>query len=187
MKPHDASSISLLKSDEKLYQYINTKVLPELAKDRKTPFTLHVINEDTHPNYYVSEKCAAEHPEWEKLPKFLQTINCFDELVQSLIDRVIELGLMENTHIILYGDHQLYGDHRWLPEPRYLATIFPLIPGGANMKPIKWYDLPPTILELAGVEKYEPKFPFGASFFSNDTALRPTQDDISYLRRLVGG
>jgi hypothetical protein len=48
---------------------------------------------------------------------------------------------------------------------------------------ISIYEIAPTLLDLAGLE-YEPKFPFGASVFTNKPGLIPTATHLQFIYRL---
>lgn len=182
----DASKVDRLRKDEDTFDYTMNVILPRLMRNSSRPFSLTIVNEDTHPSCTVSERCARNHPEWASLPWCLQAFNCFDETLGKFMQKLSELGLDQTTEVVIYGDHQYFGDPDFFRPPRYMTMVVPYRKMGVIKKPIKWYDLAPTILEMAGIDEYGPKFPFGNSFFDKDVAKRPTQDDHIYINNMIG-
>lgn len=86
-----------------------------------------------------------------------------DFLVGVLLERLDELGLRDNTIIVLWGDHGWHlGDHDlWCKHSNFeQATRVPLIfsvpgqlnPGETVMAPVEFTDVAPTLLDLTGTE-----------------------------------
>ena len=82
-----------------------------------------------------------------------------DDSVGALLDKLEELGLAENTIVILTSDHQSYG--KWTC---YESARVPFIlrwkgrPGQARLveDSISAVDLAPTLLELCGIDRPSP-------------------------------
>ena len=85
-----------------------------------------------------------------------------DDLVGRVLDRMEELGLSENTYIVILGDHGfLLGENdQWaknilLPEALRTALWMKgpgLARNGASKTFVEFVDIYPTLLELAGIE-----------------------------------
>ena len=83
-----------------------------------------------------------------------------DAQIGKVVAALDELGLAENTFIVLWGDHGWHlGDHgKWCKHTNYeQATRIPILISGPGIKPgqrtsalIETVDLYPTLLELTG-------------------------------------
>lgn len=93
----------------------------------------------------------------------MRTLQAVDELVESVVNRVDELGLMDNTYIIYTSDNGFHvGQHRMQPGKScaYEEDInIPLIVRGPDIAkkavqnvPTTHTDWVPTILKLAGID-----------------------------------
>jgi len=91
-----------------------------------------------------------------------QTLLAVDDAVDQIVDTLDQQGLLENTYLIFTSDNGLFrGEHRltggkYLPhEPASHVPLLirgPLVPGGvASRELVANIDIPPTILELAGL------------------------------------
>lgn len=98
----------------------------------------------------------------EMYPDYIAAINRIDENVGKLIDKLKEKGLYENTVIIYTSDH---GSHFKTRNAEYKrcchdsAAHTPLIISGGAFKGgktderlVSLIDLPPTLLDIAGIE-----------------------------------
>ena len=184
MKTIDATTHGQ-KRDYGHFEYVKNDLLPKLMAE-KEPFYLFIMNEDTHPGYYVSPECLQKHPEWKNLPVGLQAVNCVDEYTAGLVERIRELGLDKNTEVFLYGDHELFGQHSFYPPPRKLLSCFPFRDKLYLNKSVSWYDLAPTVLNMLNVTDYQPKFPFGADIFGPEVEVhRPTGNDRAFINNVI--
>ena len=168
--------------DWDLFGYLAENVLPNLTKPSNQPFVLHIANADTHPfpSFFVDERCESRVP---KYPKMLQSFDCLDQILEKFIKKIISSGLLENTEIIFYGDHLVMGrikDNGNLMEPRYICAMLPFRKKEIISKSTSIYDLAPTFMDLLGVE-YEPKFPYGSSFFSSHVGQRPDETQFRFI------
>lgn len=162
-------------------QELVNKTLPNLAKETK-PWMFFFMNEGTHPQFTIEKECLPMLNEEQKsYPRALQAFSCFDYYIKMLFDKFFELGLDKTTEVIIYGDHQLYGYWSFLPEPRQLLVAFPLQKQQNISKPTRMYDMAPTMLHLAGITDYQPKFPFGRNVFSDEVTVMPTVNDKHFL------
>ncbi|NQU86054.1 MAG: sulfatase-like hydrolase/transferase [Mariniphaga sp.] len=86
-----------------------------------------------------------------------------DFLIGKLTDKLEELGLADNTAIVLWGDHGWHlGDHNlWCKHSNFEeATHAPLIihypgqpnPGSVSQSPVEFTDIAPTLCEISGIK-----------------------------------
>ncbi len=86
-----------------------------------------------------------------------------DDMIGMLLDKVDQLGISNNTIIVLWGDHGWHlGDHGiWCKHSNFeQATRAPLImrdpdqkvKGGKHWGPTEFTDIAPTLCELAGLK-----------------------------------
>lgn len=115
--------------------------------------------------------------DYEKMyPDYIAAINRLDENVGKLIKKLKEKGLYENTVIIYTSDHGSHFKTRNLEYKRCChdsATHTPLIiSGGAfsggkkDSRLVSLLDLPPTMLDIAGIEI--PESYMGKSLLSDE-------------------
>lgn len=174
-------------SDFELYHYLSESVVPTLVKKYKEesqPFSLTILNEDTHPAYRYSKKCTHLNP---KLTRALQSYTCYDEAFSLFYDTIYnKYGLNENnTVMIICGDHLsmgFFGDS--FQNDRKLVILFPFMKKNMITKPITYYDIAPTLLDLLGI-KYHPKFPFGENIFNDKIGTFPKTAEINFLYDFV--
>ena len=112
----------------------------------------------------------------EMYPDYIAAINRLDENVGRLVAKLKEKGLYENTVIIYTSDHGSHFKTRNLEYKRCChdsATHTPLIISGGAFKGgkreeklVSLIDLPPTLLDLAGIEI--PKTYMGKSLLSGE-------------------
>lgn len=94
-------------------------------------------------------------------PDYLAAIRALDDNVQRLVDKLIEKGLWDNTVLIYTSDHGSHFKTRNMEYKRSChdsCTHTPLVilggpfqSGERDARLVSLIDLPPTILELAGV------------------------------------
>lgn len=165
-----------------------------------TPFYAHVVTCSSHIPFYVPEDYhglqlqseLAENP----LGKYLQVIHYVDEQIGMLLQGLEERGALENTLIVVLGDHggvhkyyphyvsRLSDDVRepWFPEEQ--EYTLPLIFYSSDMKSPQHFevvggqiDILPSLLYLLGIPKedYETTL-LGRNLFSTSRSFC-LQDD----------
>lgn len=115
-----------------------------------------------------------------------------DAQAGRILDRLAELGLTDNTIVVLWGDHgwhlgehAIWGKHALFEESLHAPLIIRYpgmpVPGNDTAEIVETIDLFPTLADLAGLE--EPDFTDGRS-------LRPVLEEkgagrpaISYFRK----
>ena len=126
---------------------------------------------------------------------YLASVSYVDRLIGDVLAEVENLGLTENTIIVLWGDHGWHlGEHDFWGKHNtmHLALQIPLIikiPDGTNGKQsnatIETTDLFPTLCELAGLERPEQQLhgkSFVELFDKPETAFR----QHAYSRFIIG-
>ncbi|MCK4749323.1 MAG: sulfatase [Bacteroidales bacterium] len=97
----------------------------------------------------------------ELIHGYYAAISWIDHLVGQVMERLNELGLADNTIIVLWGDHGWHlGEKRhWskstLWEESTRAPLMIMAPGfksGRCSTPVSFLDIYPTLVELAGLE-----------------------------------
>lgn len=173
-------------SDLTHFNYVINKLLPKLSKE-KSPFSLFILNEDTHPPFDVQDECLDALPDKVKKnwPKPLISLQCLDRYLKRLFDKIHELRLDENSVIYIYGDHLLWGGPKYYHMPRKMLVLLPFRTNIKINKSITLYDVAPSVLSLLGINDYRPKFPFGFDFFSPNTTALPTHNDRQYIYNLA--
>ncbi|KAI1411763.1 arylsulfatase [Hypoxylon sp. FL1857] len=145
-------------------------------------------------NWNASEEYQAVKPSWLKRIASLNssvtdridahyrariaTLQGVDEIIQDVVGKLEEYGILNNTYIIYTSDNGYHlGNHRVAAGkslPYREDTNMPLIVRGPQVKagmtsntPSVHLDFPPTFLEIAGVQKAElPPFLDGRSLLS---------------------
>lgn len=94
---------------------------------------------------------------------YMAAVSYIDAQLGKLLDKLDELGITENTVIVLWGDHGFHlGDHtEWCKHSNFeQATRIPLMFAGPGVaknirsdQPVELLDVFPTLFELANVKK----------------------------------
>ena len=179
--------------DTSLFHWLERSMLPDL-KGSSEPFVLLILSDDTHfIEFRVGSTCN-DYLGDEGYPQGLRSFTCVDQLLKEFVDKVKELGLDENTEIVIYGDHIAMGDQTSVYGPnseRNLSVFFPLRAQDegwriGRSKDLSYYDMAPTIMELMNIE-YSPPFPFGRSMLKPGKGEVPNVNDFKQIYRFVTG
>lgn len=177
--------------DYDMFKYIGDTVIPKLAEKSSQPFVLHIANADTHPfpRFIVDDRCKIKFRKGTS--QLLKSFNCLDLVFKSFLTKVEKSGLLENTELIIYGDHVLMGTfprQANIIEPRHIAVMLPYHKHRKLItKRTSIYDLAPTFMELTGMKDYSPQFPFGSSIFSNKIGLFPDNRHFRFIYDFFSG
>jgi arylsulfatase A-like enzyme len=117
-------------------------------------------------NPWVPEDLAGHAGNWyEHLPDYYGICRRLDECYGRVLDELTELGVRENTIVVFVSDH---GCHFWTRNREYKrspheASIrVPLVVDGPGFENadvsdlVNLIDLPPTLLDAAGIEVPDP-------------------------------
>jgi phosphoglycerol transferase len=94
-------------NDDELSELLLNDVVSNLTQ--VTPFALLIVNTDTHPDFTIGSACD----NWllsVEYPRVSRSFTCFDQHLARFIARLEELGLDQNTEVVVYGDHLTMGD-----------------------------------------------------------------------------
>lgn len=114
-------------------------------------------------NYPLPEDLTFLKGDYRQMyPDYIAAVNSLDKNVGRLVEKLKEKGLYENTVIIYTSDH---GSHFKTRNAEYKRTCHdsavhvPLIISGArfrggkkDLRLVSLIDLPPTVLDIAGIE-----------------------------------
>lgn len=70
-----------------------------------TDYSVDYITEEVNPDTEETEQIINEWLEGTKMGNYLKSVHYADEAIGELIDELEESGLLDNTVIVLYGDH----------------------------------------------------------------------------------
>jgi len=147
--------------------------------------------------YHNSEELRGGYtgiPENGELPEALQlelihayyaATSYIDHLIGMIMTKLDDLGLSDNTIVVLWGDHGWHlGDHQlWCKHSNFeQATRTPLIihaPGQANQgelchSPVEFTDIAPTLCDLSGIAI--------PAYFEGESLLTLIQDPSASVR-----
>lgn len=161
--------------DMDTYNYTKNVLFPKLKL--KQPFMLIQMNLDTHPNFWVDPRC---NPPTD-LPKVLRCYTCFDEILGDYIDFLKRSDILDQTIVVIIGDHLGYGKNRGLfVDPRTLFWHFPFEKDKVITKPVTLYDFSPTLLDLLGYV-VDPEFTFGKSILKEEPGSFPQNKEFNMI------
>lgn len=170
-------------SDPKLFDYLISDFLPkhkDYGRGNDRRFVGWFFNHDTHKPYEPKSWCTPRnknHPSWK------QCGDCVDQQIQRFIEKFFELKMDETTVLAILSDHITFGND--LPQPHELFLLLPGVKKLSNKHrlPLTYYDVSHTLLDLIGVDKYEPGFIFGNPMFSDFSGDNPSpsNDDFYVL------
>jgi len=161
--------------DYELFEEALQRVETLLATDDRQPFNLTLLTLGTHPPGFLDPTCTPLEGAGAG-ERIMEAIHCTDQLVSHFVGELRSRGLLDNTTIVITGDHDMFhlpGLAGYFPgmdkDPRLLTIV--IAPGGK----VEWppgpaaaYDLAPTVLDLLGV-RYDTRFTWGRSAFSRNS------------------
>ncbi len=159
-------------SDEDLFEQATERIRAMVSTSTEQPFNLTLLTLSTHPPGFSASSCTpyATNPNGSRL---LEAIHCTDQLVGRFVRQMQSGQLLENTTLVIIGDHDIFN----LPEvrehfpnldvdPRLLNIIIDpdllfSYPEQVNVA----YDLAPTLLDILQVD-HNTQFTWGISVFA---------------------
>jgi len=136
-----------------------------LAIPPNHPFALQILRPDmgsVHPNAILKENPT----EWAYyIARYDAGIYSADHMAGDLLDQIQKMGLMENTIIVVIGDHgeslgehDYYFGHGRLPYNNCARVPFMIRPAGETDPvririPVPSFGLAPTLLDMIGVDR----------------------------------
>lgn len=139
--------------------------LPEYQKPARNGPAIAYHNSEELRNGYTdipTEGPIPEEKQLELLHGYYATVSFVDAQLGKVLDALDELGLADNTIVLLWGDHGFHlGDHNMYCKHSNFeqATRAPLIvrapgklSGASTVSPTEFLDIFPTLCELAGLD-----------------------------------
>lgn len=182
-KSRNFTRIYSAKDDKDLYNYFTNEYLPKIDKDTResnyeNKYMTLISNVETHTPYFTPKWCNLnfDHIDDEKQRCF----HCIDNLVGEFVRKFMDLKMYEHSILVIYPDHCLFNDDTY----NKLFFLFPSVHKNISRIKIKdevtYYDYAPTILNLIGVKKFVPEFPFGRNIYDFNNNL--TSDSNSFQK-----
>ncbi|OHT02250.1 hypothetical protein TRFO_30657 [Tritrichomonas foetus] len=175
--------------DDQLTKWMIDHFIPKLANDyynntnsnntdSKRPFNLLFYLADTHVGRYKN-RCGRKN---DGLTSYMNEAECTDGYIKQVYETFQKYNLLENTEVIIYGDHSVMSNNHNFQEPdRNLLLMVPSRKFGEVKTNMTLYDYSHLILNLLDV-KYKPNFPFGSNpLQANHVIDVPEKADLNYL------
>ena len=149
-----------------------------LLKESQKPYFAFLVTLSTHRPFEVlppsHDRFPLGHLEGSTLGRYLQVFHYVDRSLKNFFERLEEEGLLEETLVVLYGDHTESGFDRprlrqlvGIPEEAHEAAGFTFVPlffrlpqgelrrqlGGRVPQAGGLLDIGPTVLHLLGQER----------------------------------
>lgn len=163
--------------DEDIFDYAKQ----ELKSLRtKQPFSLTIVTLDNHsPTGYPSEKCQNNYG-----TRMANVLKCNSDGIAKFITHLKDTGTLENTALIITGDHLFMGNFPELlenPARKIFAKIYSPSNQKASRTLLTPFDLLPSALDAINTRTMGTRMGFGQSIYSKTPY--PTQtwaQDLAY-------
>jgi phosphoglycerol transferase MdoB-like AlkP superfamily enzyme len=133
------------------------------SQELKKPYVFNLLTLDNHaPNGYPSDYCKKNYGEY-----IADIIKCNSDLLARFVDDLKTNGVLDDTVLVIMGDHPFMGDFPELPDDRKIfAKIYSPITSKkiVNSHPSP-FDFFPAVLSAAGIETNSDQYGFGYSFY----------------------
>jgi len=183
-------------SDQRLMEYAKDEIDDLHAESEQTgePFNLSVLTLDTHEPVHVHDYCNVDTAD-----EMTSVYACSMEQVAGFVDHMEEQGYLEDTAVVLMGDHLKPSDagdafHEELDEhPNRTLFNRIWIPGEDDPQiarsGVDQINMFPTILEIAGLEVADQQAGIGVSAFTSEVPEDSAQSlpDDAYAELLKSG
>lgn len=156
-------------NDEDVLDFSLARIL-ELHKDPQKKFSVTIMTYDNHaPRGFPSERCVEQYG-----IQITGVIRCNSDLLAHFITKIKEYGVLENTVLIIMGDHLFMGNFPSLSNKRHVFSKI-YTPTGAKLKSknLTPFDLPLTTLDAMGFEVNVDSLGLGASGYNANISKRP--------------
>lgn len=166
---HNYTSWSESLSDEDLFKEAYAQIKDLSAKKQAYNLTIKTI--DSHgPNGHPSPSCAIN----ESNSSLFQVYSCVDRLLQAFITKLRNENLLNNTVVVVMGDHLLMIDDEDRRKMGLNDNVFFKIIGDnlphQHRNYMTHFDVLPTIMNLLGYRKIgNTNLGFGKSIYNNDS------------------
>ena len=180
--------------DSFLLNHAKQEIIKMHKAGKKFNFT--IINTDTHHPYGFSPECIIGDISSESLQAH-EAYKCSGTIIKKFFDDLDNLGILENTVVVLMGDHLGFRDIFEPLNKRDKRNVYFKINSNKKIKrsKINHFDVAPTILDALDILPTNNKqFGFGVSLFQEENkfdydehynlVMRPDILSNFYLRRL---
>ena len=181
--------------DSVLLNHAKQEIIKMYEKGKKFNFT--IINTDTHHPYGFSPECIVGDISSESLQAH-EAYKCSGTIIKKFFNDLDNLGILENTVVVVMGDHLAFRDIFGSLNKRDKRNIYFKINSNKKIKRSKMnhFDVAPTILDALNILPEDNKqFGFGISLFQDENkfnydkhynlVMRPDILSNFYLRRLL--
>lgn len=153
--------------DEELFAEAKIR-LKELQQSKKL-FNLTMLTVNTHgPEGFLSENCKSQ-----KFNDYGGIVECSINQIADFVNYLIAEGFLENTNIVLIGDHLFLNDSVFEFRTKDKRNIFNRFISNeehkANARELLQVDIFPTVLDFIGIKLKSGKIAKGISGFRSDT------------------
>lgn len=139
-------------SDKAVFDFVKNKL-----KEQKNPFFYQIVTMSSHPpfkyvdNYYHNDI-------YDNVPGFMgdyfNSMSYVDGVLEDFINFVDKN--LNNTYILIYGDHGLYSGNKFLKAARIFVPLIIITPDkkiyqGNNNDAVSFLDIAPTVLFNSGI------------------------------------
>ncbi len=186
-------------SDESFYRQVYDKI-----QNIKQPFFLQMATLASHGPFDIGDENKTIHFSYKlestHLGKYFQAVRYADEQLEKFYNKLVESGMMENTALVILGDHS--GVHRYYNDElqkldyegdwwRNFDHKIPLIIYAEGIKPKEvtvsggQVDVLPTLSYLLGIDKNEyNKTSMGRVLLNTnrDATIMHTQEIVGNVR-----
>ena len=134
-------------------------------------FNVTLINTDTHPPYKMSPKCNISDELTSEDLRAYESFKCSSKFIRKFFDDLKKEGVLENTVVVIMGDHLAYDHIMKIYRSHPSRNIFFKINTKKKFTRSKMnsFDVAPTILDEMGFfPEEQDKFGFGISLFNKN-------------------
>lgn len=170
------------KTDEDLFDFYTNKYLAKIDADTRNAnlsnhYLNYIIPAETHTPYIQPSWCNISFPDIEYRNR---CYFCEDYIIGKFIQKFLDLKMYEHTVLAVFPDHLPFFANFKIPTEE-LFFLFPGIEKVDSKNKIKseitFYNFAPTIMEMIGIEKYVPEFPFASSIYvKNENSINETNE-----------
>lgn len=170
---------AMFPTDKRFYTYITTITMHGIYYERE--------NLEEYMEKLLSVYTPKGTQDESNLMNYVTAVMEFDKALGVMMNDLEEKGLLENTTILLFGDHNTYyqqlsnyaKDIEDYDTERYYTDLYkvPLMIYDKNLQPEKidkyacTSDIVPTLLDLLGIRTYENMYYGNSVFNSHESAL----------------
>lgn len=160
-------------NDETIFDYAHNELEYLVSLDR--PFTMSLLTVSTHgPDAELDRSCLYPEVAGSYIPA---AIRCTGDHVKRLVDKIDELGISDDTIIVVLSDHLAMRNsvyHLFEERADERRNQFVILGAGGQAvisKKGSMLDVYPTILEVMGYELVDRQANMGVSLLSEESTL----------------